>query len=271
MPEPSLLYEKRGHIAHITFNRPEVRNALSPEMICRLADAWKDFADDDDMRVALISGAGNKAFTAGADLKTMLPLLTGARPAADEWDERLLADSDGLTRAAMLKDATLYKPIVAAVSGACIGAGSELLQAVDIRIASEDAFFAINEVTLGTMPGGGSAVRLARQIPFCKAMQHLLTGDRFDAREAHQIGFINEVVAPGELMKRAEWFVERIAANSPLAVRKTKETVWRTLAIPLTEGFAIEAENFATTISSEDAKEGARAFAERRSPNFVGW
>lgn len=264
------MYEKRGHIAYITFNRPELRNAMNPEMMCRLADAWEDYAADDELRVAILTGAGNEAFTAGADLRTMIPLLSGARQPEDEWDHRLLGDSERLTKVATLKNTTLYKPIVAAVNGPCIGAGAEILQAVDIRIAGEQAFFAVNEVVRGFMPGGGSTVRLARQVPFCKAMQLLLVGDRIDAKEAYHMGFVNEVVPVGDVLARAEWFAERIAANGPLAVQKTKETVWRTLGLSLDEGFAIEAENFAAVMASEDAKEGPRAFVEKRPPRFQG-
>lgn len=270
MPTPSLLYEKHGHIAYITFNRPDFHNAMNPEMVCRLADAWQDFAADDEMRVALLSGAGDKIFTAGADLKSMVPLLTGARAPEDEWDHRMVSEGPMLTRAVSLKDWPLYKPIVAAINGPCMGGGSELMQAVDIRIAGENASFAINEVTLGFMPGAGSAVRLARQIPYCKAMQILLVGDRIDAQEAYQMGFVNEVLPVAEVYARAEWYAERIAANGPLAVRKTKETVLRTLGLPWEEAYKIEAENYAITIASEDAKEGPRAFAEKRPPRYQG-
>lgn len=270
MAEPSLLFEKRGHIAYITFNRPERLNAMNPEMMCRLADAWQELAADSELRVALLTGAGDAAFTAGADLKTMIPLLTGAREPEDEWDFRLLRDNERLTRLAMLKNVPLYKPIVAAINGPCIGAGSELLQAIDIRIAGEQASFAVNEVARGFMPGGGTAVRLARQIPFCKAMQFMLAGERIGAREAYHMGFVNEVVPVSEVLPRAEWFAQRIAANAPLAVQKTKETVWRTLGLSFEDGFAIEAENFAAVMATDDAKEGPRAFAEKRMPHFRG-
>ncbi|MBQ0799422.1 MAG: enoyl-CoA hydratase/isomerase family protein [Porticoccaceae bacterium] len=270
MSAPVLQYEKRDHIAYITFNRPERRNAMNPEMICRLADAWEDFNTDDDMRVALVTGAGTEAFTAGADLKTMIPLLSGAREPEDEWDFRLLADDQKVSRAATLKNSTIYKPIVAAINGPCLGAGSELLQAIDIRIAGEQASFAVNEVALGFMPGGGSAVRLARQIPYCMAMQFLLVADKIGAEDAHRMGFVNEVVPVDEVLARAQWYAERIAANGPLAVRKTKETVLRTLGLSWEEAYEVEAENCVITMGSEDAKEGPLAFAEKRMPRFTG-
>ncbi len=270
MSTPSLRYEKRGHIAYITFNRPERRNAMNPEMICRLADAWEDFSADDNMRVALVTGEGTQAFTAGADLKTMIPLLSGDKEPEDEWDFRLLADDQKVSRAATLKNWPLYKPVVAAINGPCVGAGSELLQAIDIRIVGEDASFAVNEVTLGFMPGGGSAVRLARQIPYCKAMQILLVGDRINAQEALSMGFVNEVLPVDEVFARAEWYAKRIAENGPLAVRKTKETVLRTSGLSWEEAYEVEAETYTTTIESEDAREGPRAFAEKRAPQFKG-
>lgn len=270
MSAPVLQYEKREHIAYITFNRPARRNAMNPEMICRLADAWEDFAADDDMRVALVSGAGTEAFTAGADLNTMIPLLSGARLPQDEWDVRLLADDQQVSRAATLKKSTLYKPIVAAINGPCLGAGSELLQAIDIRIAGEQASFAVNEVALGFMPGGGSAVRLARQIPYCLAMQFLLVGDKISAQDAYRMGFVNEVVPVADVFARAQWYAQRIAANGPLAVRNTKETVLRTSGLSWEEAYRIEADNYQATIASEDAREGPRAFAEKRAPRFKG-
>lgn len=269
MTDASLLYEKRGQIAFITFNRPHAHNALDPEALCRLADAWQDYAADDSLRVAILTGAGEKSFTAGADLGSLIPLLSGAREVRDDWDRRIFSDATLLDRAT-LKAGELYKPVIAAINGYCIGAGTELIQAVDIRIASERASFAVNEVTRGFMPGGGSAVRLARQIPLCKAMEMLLVGGRMEAAEAHRIGLINECIAHENLPDRARWFAERIAANGPLAVRKTKETVWRTLTVPLAESWRIEAENAALTMASDDAREGPRAFLEKREPRFTG-
>jgi enoyl-CoA hydratase len=269
MSEPALLYEKRDGIAYITFNRPRVRNAVNPEALCRLADAWENYAKDDSLRVAIITGAGEQAFTAGADLGTLIPLLSGARQPQDEWDRRVLQDPQMRERV-MLREFPLYKPIIAAVNGFSIGLGTELLQATDLRIAAEHATFAVNEVTRGFMPGGGSAVRLARQIPLSKAMEILLVGERISAQEAWRIGFVNEVVAADQVMLRAEALARKIAANGPVAIRKTKETVLRTLTVPEEEGYRIERENAAFTMTTEDAKEGPRAFMEKRPPRFKG-
>jgi enoyl-CoA hydratase len=263
------LYAKRDRIAYLTFNRPHVRNAVNPEALCRLADAWQDYAADDSLRVAIITGAGDQVFTAGADLGTLIPLLTGARQPQDDWDRRVLNDLQMRERAG-LREFPLYKPIIAAINGLAIGLGTELIQATDLRIAAEHAAFAVNEVTRGFMPGGGSAVRLARQIPLCKAMEIVLVGDRMSAQEAWRIGLVNEVIPATQLMPRAEELARKIAANGPIAVRKTKETVLRTLTIPIDEAYRIERENAAFTMATEDAKEGPRAFMEKRPPRFKG-
>jgi enoyl-CoA hydratase len=270
MSEPALLYEKREGIAYLRFNRPTVRNAVNPEAACRLADAWQDYAADDSLRVAIITGAGDRAFTAGADLGTLIPLFTDARQPQDEWDRRLLQDRQMLDSVVMLRGFPLYKPIIAAINGVCIGLGAELIQATDLRIAAEHATFAVNEVVRGFMPGGGSTVRLARQIPLCKAMEIVLVGEHMSAQEAHRIGLVNAVVPADQVMPKAEALARKIAANGPIAVRKTKETVLRSLSISFDEGFRIERENADFTMRTEDAKEGPRAFMEKRPPRFVG-
>lgn len=269
MAEPALLYEKREGIAYLTFNRPQVRNALNPEAFCRLADAWQDYAADDSLRVAIITGAGDRAFTAGADLGTFIPLLSGARQPADEWDRRVLQDSQ-VSDLAILRGLPLYKPVIAAINGFCLGAGTELLQATDLRIAATHATFALTEVIRGFMPAGGSTVRLPRQIPFCKAMEILLVGEHMSAQEAHRIGLVNEVVPPERVLSRAEELARKIAANGPVAVRKIKETVLRSLSVSFAEGFALEHENAKMVLATEDAKEGPRAFMEKRHPRYVG-
>lgn len=270
MPEPVLLYEKRDGIAYITFNRPQVRNAMSPEVFCRLADAWQDYAEDDSLRVAIITGAGDRAFTAGADLGTFIPLLSGARQPEDEWDRRLLQDNRVSDASILRGGFTLYKPIIAAINGFCLGGGTELIQATDLRIAAEHATFALTEVIRGFMPAGGSTVRLPRQIPYCKAMEILLLGERMNAQEAYRIGLVNEVVPADQVMPKAEELARKIAANGPVAVRKIKETVLRALSVSFEEGFQIENENAGMVLKTEDAKEGPRAFMEKRPPKYVG-
>ena len=266
---PHLLYEKRDGVAFLTLNRPERLNALSPELIVRLAEAWVDFRDDDDLRVAILTGAGDRAFCVGGDLERLIPLFSQAREVEDEWDERVMSEPD-LMSTALLRPFELYKPIVAAVNGFALAGGSEILQSTDIRIVSTQASFGLSEAQRGIVPGGGSMVRLPRQVPYCKAMEILLTGDRISAAEAHRIGFVNEVVAPEELMPRTHEIAERLRRNAPVALRKIKETVIRSSGLTLEEGYAIERESSAVVMQTEDAQEGPRAFMEKREPVFRG-
>ena len=264
-----LLYEKQGHIARITLNRPEKRNAIDPEMMVRLADAWIDFEKDDELRVAIVTGAGDKSFCAGADLARLIPLMTGARQPEDEWDNRLRSEPN-LGRAALLRDFPLYKPVISAINGYCLAAGTELVQGTDIRIASENATIGLTEVKRGIAPAGGGIVRMPRQVPFAKAMEILLVGDAIPAEEARLIGFVNYVVPQAGLMSKAEEFAAKIAENGPLAVRKIKEAVIRGLGLPMEDAYKIEGKAVAEVMTSEDAREGPLAFMERRPPKFTG-
>ncbi len=269
MSAPPLLVEKRDGIAYVTFNRPDVHNAWNPEVMVRLADAWKEFGEDDALRVAIITGAGDKAFSVGADLGHLIPVLTGARPPQDEWDERVLSDRR-LTMYALLRGFRMYKPVIAAINGFCLAGGMELLQGTDIRIAADHASFGLSEPKRGLVPAGGSMVRLARQIPYSKAMEILLTGDRIPADEAYRIGFVNYVVPAAEVMPLAEKFARTIAENGPIAVRKIKEAVLRTSGVPLDEAYKIELECSSDVMRSKDAIEGPRAFMEKRKPEYTG-
>ena len=235
-----------------------------------LARAWKDFREDDAMRVAILTGAGDTAFCAGGDLKLLLPMFTGARQPETEWDHELMSNLGDVMATALLRPFELYKPIIAAVNGYAMAGGSEILQSTDIRIASRTASFGLTEVKRGLVPGGGSMVRLQRQIPYAKAMELLMTGDNMSAEEAHRVGFINEVVEPEALMPRALEIAAKIAKNAPLAVQAIKETAIRTNGIPLEEAFKIEHECSAKVMTSSDAREGPRAFAEKREPVFKG-
>jgi enoyl-CoA hydratase len=267
---PDLLYEKRDGIAILTLNRPEQRNAFSPQTMVLLARAWKDFREDNAMRVAILTGAGDNAFCAGGDLKLLLPMFTGARQPETEWDHELMSNLGDVMATALLRPFELYKPIIAAVNGYAMAGGSEILQSTDIRIASRNASFGLTEVKRGLVPGGGSMVRLQRQIPYAKAMEILMTGDNMSAEEAHRIGFVNEVVEPEALMPRALELAAKIAKNAPLAVQAIKETAVRTNGLPLEEAYKIEHECSAKVMTSSDAREGPRAFAEKREPVFKG-
>jgi enoyl-CoA hydratase len=263
-----LLFEKKEGVAVVTFNRPAKKNAFTPEMVVRLAEAWTEFRDDGSLRVAILTGVCD-TFSAGADLGRLIPLLTRARAAEDEWDRRLLADPS-LFQAAILRRFELWKPVVAAVNGAALAGGCEMLQGTDIRLAAPEASFGLPEPKRGIVPGGGSLVRLARQIPYVRAMQILLTGDPLAAATALEIGFINEIVPREKLLDRAFEVAGRIAENGPLAVAKIKEAVLRSQGRPLDEAFVIEDECSREVMRSSDAREGPRAFMEKRKPNFTG-
>src|SRR5919198_813117 len=178
--EPAVLYAKADGIATVTMNRPEVRNAINAEMLCRLADCWQDVNDDASIRAVIFTGTGEQAFCAGADLDRLVRMMQGLRPAETDFDRRIMGDYSIIYKG-LLRNYEVVKPIIAAVKGYCVAGGMEMLQATDIRVAAEDARFAIAEVKHALFPMGGSTVRLARQIPFAKAMEILLTGEQFSA------------------------------------------------------------------------------------------
>jgi enoyl-CoA hydratase/carnithine racemase len=266
---PAVLFERRNHIAYLTFNRPEVHNSYNPETIVRLAEAWQEIDKDDDIRAAIVTGAGNVAFSAGADLGRLIPLFTRARQPEDEWDKKLLANRH-LGDIALLRGYDLDKPVIAAINGFCIAGGMELIQSTDLRVAAENASFGLQEVKWAIIPAAGSLARLQRQMPYCKAMEILLTGNRIDAQEAWRLGLVNYVVPQAHLMAKAEELATTIAANGPLAVRKIKEAVRRTSGRPYEEAFKIENECAREVMRSEDAREGPRAFMEKRKPIYKG-
>lgn len=259
-------YEKREGIAYITMNRPEARNALDPDTLEALGKTWIDFRDDPSVRVAIITGVGN-SFCAGADLGALIPLITSS---PDGLAGMVKGEGAELFQSALLRDIEIWKPIIAAVNGYCIAGGLEMLLGMDIRIASESAFFAIQEPRWGLFPAGGSTVRLPRQIPFCKAMEILLTGEKIDAQEALRMGLVNYVVPQEDLMATAEKYARAIAANGPLAVSAIKRSVIECLSLPLPEAFDREIELASPVFASEDAKEGPMAFMQKRKPEFKG-
>ncbi len=269
MPEPAVLYEKNDGVAIVTMNRPEVRNALNPEMLCRLTEAWQDINDDDDVRVAILTGAGDKAFCAGADLNKLIRMLQGARPPENEWDERIKADYTILYRG-VLRNYYVKKPLIAAVRGFCVAGGTEILTTTDIRIASDDARFGLAEVKWGLFPGGGSTVRLPRQISYCNAMEILLTGEQLSAADALRIGLINKVVPSAQVLPEALRYAAVIKEAGPLAVQAVKRSVVEGLALPPEQALEREAEIGMPVNMSEDCREGTRAFAEKRKPVFKG-
>ena len=266
---PVLLRERRGAVLLITLNRPAARNAITPEMACRLADAFDEAEADAATRAVVLTGAGERAFCSGGDLGTMLPLLTGARAPKDQWDRRILRDPAVLSRSA-LREGRFDKPLIAAINGACLAGGMETMLATDIRIAAEHAVFGLPEVAHGLIPFAGAPTRLPRQVPYCLAMEILLTGAPVDALAALRMGLVNQVLPGPDVLARALAVADRIAANGPVAVQRLKQTVLRASGLPLADGFRLEDESRRAVLATADAREGPRAFMEKRLPRFTG-
>lgn len=266
---PHLLVEKSDGILTLTMNRPAAKNALSPEMLVRLAEAWYEFRDTDDLRVAILTGQGTETFCAGGDLKLTMPLITGARQPETDWDRRLMGNLQMFTDA-ILRGFEIYKPIIAAVNGDAFGGGTEITNACDLRVAADHARFGTPEAKRGLLPGGGSLTRLPRQIPYAKALEMLMIGDPFSAQEALEMGLLNYVVPADQVLPKARELATKLAENGPLAVRKIKEGVLRSSGLPLADAYRIEDEVSAVVMASRDAREGPRAFKEKRKPRFVG-
>lgn len=264
-----LIYKKEDHIAYLTLNRPEAHNAIDPETAVALKRAWEDYRDDQHLRCAIVTGAGEKSFCSGMDLGKMIPLETGARQPETDADREVF-ENPMINQIAMLRNFELYKPVIAAVNGYAIAGGMELVQACDIRIASETAKFGQTEVKWALFPRGGSTVRLPRQIPFCQVMEILLTGDMIDAKEALRIGFINRVVPKDKVMEEAEKIANRIVKNGPLAIRGIKEAVIQNIGLTIEEGLRREWDLSEHVFQSRDAREGPKAFKEKREPTYIG-
>jgi enoyl-CoA hydratase len=268
MSDPAVLVERDGHVVTITLNRPAKRNAFDPEMLCRLADAWDLIDGDDGIRVAIMTGAGGH-FSAGADLDRLVGALLAGRPAENEFEERIRTDVS-LIYKGFLKEYRPATPIIAAVEGFCYAGGIEILQGFDVRVAAEGARIAVSEVQRGLFPMGGSTVRLPRQIPWTVAMEMLITGDPITGRRAYEIGLVGHVVPDGQALARAREIADRIARNGPLAVRNIKASVLAADALPEAQAYARELELGMAVMASADAREGPRAFLDKRTPNFTG-
>ena len=258
-----LLVERDGSTVVLTMNRPAARNAFSLEMLARMAEAWDLIDGDDDVRCAVLTGAAG-TFSAGADLKMM----AGATP-DDPWAKRFQEDPD-LHWKALLRHRRLVKPLIAAVEGIAYGGGTEILQATDIRVAAEDARFGITEARWALFPVGGSSVRLPRQIPYAKAMDMLLTGRSMLADEAERIGLVSRLAPPGRALEVALEVAHRVSANGPLAVQALKRSVYEGNGMTEADALRVELEIGYPILSTEDAKEGPRAFMEKRKPTFNG-
>jgi len=266
-PQPHALVERDGHVLIVTMNRPEAKNALSGEMMQIMGEAWDEVNSNPDIRVAILTGAGG-AFCAGADLKAM----TQSHP-SESFKENEQTGGRGLDLTVikpLLKGFLLDKPLIAAVEGPAVAGGTEILQGTDIRVAGESARFGVSEVRWGLFPLGGSSVRLRRQVPYTVAADILLTGRHLTAAEALEAGLIGHLVPDGDALDKARELAEVVAANGPIAVQGVLRSLRETECLPEAEAFAIEAKIGMEVFMSEDAREGPKAFAEKRKPEFKG-
>jgi enoyl-CoA hydratase len=266
MADPVVIVEKDEAILTVTLNRPEKKNAINCEVMCRLYDAWGQLNDDDDLRVAIFTGEGD-TFCAGMDLSELPKLRSGK--AEDEWTERVLKVPN-LAWTAWLKVNRPKKPVIMAIEGHALAGGTEILQGTDIRVAGESARFGVTEVQRGLFPLAGSTVRLRRQMPYAIAAEVLLTGEDLPAARAFELGLVNHVVPDGQALAKAREIAQRIADNGPLAVRSILATLRETEMLREAEAFEIEQSYGMPVLMSEDGKEGPRAFLERRKPLFKG-
>ncbi|OPX40211.1 MAG: hypothetical protein B1H11_00710 [Desulfobacteraceae bacterium 4484_190.1] len=251
-------YEKGDKIATFTLNRPDVYNAQNLQLLKELHEAMIDFRDDPDMWVGIITGAGDKAFCAGADIKETIPFMEENKGKFWSFPSTPMRGMD------------MWKPLIAAINGLALGGGLELALACDIRIASESSKLGVPEVKLGIIPGAGGTQRLPRMIPWCKAAQLLFTGDPIDAQEAYCIGLVNEVVPSEKVLSTAKKWAERICKAGPLAVRAAKEAMVRGSNMSLDDGLRLEDSLETFLLGTEDFEEGVAAFLEKRKPDFKG-
>jgi enoyl-CoA hydratase/carnithine racemase len=255
----SIDLEVTDGIAVITINRPDRLNAMDPDHYRDLSRAWMRVRDDDEIHVAIVTGAGERSFTTGADLKSVI-----GKPAelADLW----LTQKDALLNRGL----EVWKPVIAAINGFCLGGGMTLMLATDIRIAAANATFGLSEVKRGIIAANGGTQRILAQVPYAIGMEMLLVGDTFDAETAARWGLVNKVVPAAELMATARDYARRIAANGPLAVRAAKELAVRGQDLDLATGLRMEQLVARLLNASEDVQEGTRAFSEKRAPRFGG-
>lgn len=266
MPK-TVLYEKRDKIAIVTINRPEAMNAIDLETHWELIDVWTSIRDDPAVWVAILTGAGEKSFSAGADLKKLIPQVVGRDVSVAEAREQATKEFGlgGITRGLQI-----WKPLIAAINGFCLAGGLELALACDLRVAAEHATFGQTEVRWAIIPGAGGTQRLPRAVPLAKAMEMILMGEMISAQEAHRVGLVNRVVPAAEVMPTALKWAETIMERGPLAVRAAKEAVVRGLGMNLEDGLRLEQMLSLTLRGTQDAVEGPKAFAEKRKPVFKG-
>ena len=248
------IYEKKDMIAYLTINRPESMNTIDQPTFREMKAAVADFKDDNNSRVLIVTGAGEKAFSTGADLKSVM---SDVQVDSAEW-----------TRSRWFEG--VYKPVIAAVNGYCFAGAFEIVLFTDIRIASENAVFGLTEAKWGVSPCDGAITRLTNQVSWCHMMELFAIADPISAQDAFRMGLVNKVVPLKDLMPTAEKIARRIAGNAPLALRNIKEVALRSLSMPMDQSFALEWAMGSRIMTTEDAKEGPRAFAEKRKPEYKG-
>ena len=275
-------YAKDGHVVTITIDRPEQRNSLDLEHFGQLADAWVRFRDDDQAYVAILTGVGD-VYCVGADLKSFIPIVTERADKLSEGESKLPQAGSRYTMAhslvAVLRDGatlpdgsefTLYKPVIAAINGICAAGGLEMMWNTDLRVCADTAWFQLAEPRRGLFPGGGSTVHSARQLSWCNAMEVLLLADRITPQRALQMGLVNAVVPKDQVMAKAREWADTICLNGPLAVRACKESAKKSTFLDLKAALDNEMSYSAGVFMSDDAKEGIKAFKEKRKPQWKG-
>ena len=259
----TIIYEVRDQIAWITFNRPESMNAINRQMTRDLVEACRQVEEDSGIRVAIFTGAGDRAFSAGMDLKERAE--TAFSP-IERRNQKLTQTIHTQSRAI----GVMTKPTIAAIRGYCVGGGLEMALACDLRVAAEDAKLGLTEVKRGLIPGAGGTQRLTRAVGITKALEICLTGDTVSGSEAQGLGLVNIAVTASDVMKAAEDLAGRILKGAPMSVMFIKEAIKKGIELPLEEGLRLEADLSALIGMTEDAKEGPRAFAEKRAPVWKG-
>lgn len=257
------------HIALVILNRPDARNALNPELIIALATAWDELGANDDVRVIVVTSSGGSTFCSGFDLGTTIPLMTGAREPADDAERTIAADL-GLLGRATLRDVDPGRPLIAAVNGHAIAGGMELMLACDLRVVARGVRLGLSEVALGLIPAMGGTARLVRHLPRATAMEMLLTAQPAASDDLEGSGLINRLVPEDRVLDEAMTLARIIAQNAPLAARAAREVIRAADDLDEADALALEARRSGELATTEDAREGPRAFMEKRSPVFVG-
>ena len=266
--EPQLRFERDGDVVILTMNNPRRMNALTPQMITLMAQAWDEIDSDDGIRAAILTGEGS-SYCVGGDLADGW-MVKGAKPTDGAASPPEGKSAGSVISAGLLLSRSLATPLIAAVNGPCLGGGCEMLQQTDIRVAEEHATFGLPEAKFGLIAGAGSTVRLKRQIPYTKAMEMILTGEPLTAAEAYHFGLVGHVVPTGQSLDKARQLAARVAANGPLAVRNAKASILRSGWIDDEDARKIEQRFVIEVVRSADAKEGLAAFKDKRKPRFTG-